>query len=52
MTVLDYLDRSAARFPEKTAFSDAEKALSYRELLDGSRRIAAALIRRLALNIF
>ena len=48
MTVIDYLESAEARFPEKTAFSDGEKAISYRELLDRSRRIATALIRRLS----
>ena len=47
MTATEYLERSAARFPEKTAFSDAETSMTYRQVLDSARRIGTALIRRI-----
>lgn len=42
-----YLRQSAARTPDKTAFSDAHMELSYARLWDGARRVGAALSRRL-----
>lgn len=42
-----YLRASAARTPDKTAFSDARGALTYKELWDGARRVGTALSRRL-----
>ncbi len=45
MTVLDYLVKSAEEHPGKVAFSDAEKELTYGQLLDNAKRIATALSR-------
>lgn len=42
-----YLRASAARTPDKTAFSDARMELSYDGLWDGACRVATALSRRL-----
>ena len=45
MTIMDYLESAAARCPEKIAFSDEEKAVTYEQVLDIARRVATALIR-------
>ena len=39
--VLEYLERTAERFPEKTAFSDETLSLTFAQLLDGSRRLGS-----------
>ncbi|MCD7753079.1 MAG: amino acid adenylation domain-containing protein [Clostridiales bacterium] len=44
--VLEYLERSAAREPEKTAVTDEGESLSYAALLRESRRVGTALARR------
>ena len=41
--VLDYLERSAALFPDKTAFADEENCLSFSQLADAARRIGSGL---------
>lgn len=46
MTVIDYLEASAKRCPDKTAFSDPDKDLSYGALLENARRIGTALAGR------
>ena len=46
MTIIDYLENSAGRLPQKTAFSDAENSVTYGELLARTKRIATALVRR------
>ena len=43
--ILQYLDATARRVPDKTAFSDGRVALSFRELDSASRRIGTALCR-------
>ncbi|MDO4477922.1 MAG: amino acid adenylation domain-containing protein [Lachnospiraceae bacterium] len=43
--VLDYLERSAASFPEKTAVVDDIKAYTYSQLLRLSKRIGSAVAR-------
>ena len=45
MTVVDYLERSAARAPDKIAFADSERELTYAALLEGARHIGTALIK-------
>ncbi|MBQ3786292.1 MAG: amino acid adenylation domain-containing protein [Lachnospiraceae bacterium] len=40
--VLEYLEYSAQRFPEKTAYADADSKLSFGELLDMARRIGSS----------
>lgn len=42
-SVLEYLERSASRFPEKEVYEDAFHAVTYGEVLDLSRRIGSAL---------
>lgn len=45
--VMTYLRHSVRRCPDKTAFSDAAAALTYRQLWDQARSIGMALTRRL-----
>lgn len=45
--VLEYLLRSAAAYPQRTAVADGERSLSYRQLLDQSAAMGAALHRHL-----
>lgn len=42
--VLEYLEETAARLPEKIAFADKEKALSFQELLGLSKKIGTFLL--------
>ena len=42
--VTDFLDRAAARVPEKTAFQEADGAVTFRQLRERSRAIAQGLI--------
>ena len=44
--VTDYLDKSAALFPNKAAFCDEKRSISFRELQEESLKIAAELIDR------
>lgn len=44
MTVVDYLIGSAKAYPDKMAFSDEEKQITYAQLLDKVQRIGTALI--------
>ena len=44
--VLEYLERSAARTPEKTAFADETHALTFSQLLAGSRALGTLVARR------
>lgn len=46
--VLEYLEQSAAAFPEKTAVEDAQGSVTYRQLLDQCLRVGSALAGRLA----
>lgn len=41
--ILEFLENAAVRFPEKTAFAEEGRALSYFQLLDGARRVGTAL---------
>ena len=43
--VLDYLEASAARFPDRTAFGDTEKAVNYRDFQQSVRQVGTALAR-------
>jgi D-alanine--poly(phosphoribitol) ligase subunit 1 len=45
--VLEYLEQSAAAFPEKTAVEDAQGSVTYRQLLDRCLRVGSALAGRL-----
>ena len=42
--ILDYLEETAARLPDKTAFADPETAVTFAELLRGARAVASALL--------
>lgn len=42
--ILEYLDSSAVRVPDKTAFADENGSFSYRELDEKSRQIATMLL--------
>ena len=42
--VMQYLDNTAANFPDKTAFSDGESGITFADLRGTSRRIASRLI--------
>ena len=46
--VLEYLEASAARFPEKVAFSDETEAVHYGRLLQEAKAIGTFLSRRLS----
>ena len=50
MPVTEYLERAAARFPEKKAFADNGRELTYAGLLDASERGASVLIRELGVR--
>ena len=41
--VLDYLERSAARFPEKTAFADKMHQVCYRELVERAKALGSRI---------
>ena len=41
--VLEYLEHSAERYPDKTAFEDEKKTSTYRETWEAARRIGGAL---------
>ena len=41
--VAEYLERSAARVPDKTAFSDAAGAVSYRQMLHDAQALGTVL---------
>ena len=42
--VLEYLENSATKYPEKTAFADPASHCSYQEALQASRSIGSALL--------
>jgi amino acid adenylation domain-containing protein len=48
--VLDYLDASAARFPDKIAFGDDKTTLTFSQLRDKARRSGTYLAGRIAPN--
>ena len=41
--VTDYLDRTAARFPDKEAFTDENRSMTFRELREEAYAVASAL---------
>lgn len=43
--VLDYLEMSADRYPDKCAAADTDKSMTYTELLEASKNVGAALCR-------
>ncbi len=46
INVLEMLERSAERFPNKVAFADPVKEISFNELLDKSQQVATYLLRK------
>lgn len=44
--VLEYLERSAQRFPDKIVFGDTDREVTYRQLLDLARRAGSFLASR------
>ena len=46
--ILDYLEATASRLPEKTAFVDAESSVSFGELVRLSRAVGSALAMHVA----
>ena len=48
--VLDYLDASAARFPEKIAFGGEKSAITFARLQDMARRGGSYLAARIGMN--
>ncbi|MDO5338345.1 MAG: amino acid adenylation domain-containing protein [Eubacteriales bacterium] len=44
--VTDYLDASAQKFPDKTAFADENREISFKETKEEAQRIATVLIKR------
>ena len=42
--ILDYLEETAARLPDKTAFADPDAAVTFSELVRGARAVASALL--------
>jgi len=46
INVLEYLEASAARFPEKTAYADEERELSFSRVLSMAKNLGTALAKR------
>lgn len=44
INVLQYLEASAARFPDKIVFAEENKQITYQQLLDRSKRIGTAIL--------
>ena len=42
--ILDYLEETAARLPDKTAFADPDTSVTFAELEHGARAVASALL--------
>ena len=42
--ILDYLEETAARLPDKTAFADPDTSVTFAELERGARAVASALL--------
>ena len=48
INILDYLDRSAARVPNKTAFADVNNSISYRHLQEYGKKIGTQINKTIA----
>ena len=48
--ILDYLEASAAKYPEKIAFADIEQSFTYQEVFSYARRIGSRLSKVLVQN--
>lgn len=44
--VLEYLEKAEKQYPDKVAFGDEEKQVTYREFAKGARSIGAALVKQ------
>lgn len=44
--VTDYLERAAGKFPDKAAFIDGQRAMTFSEVRDEAHRIAVSLIKK------
>lgn len=42
--ILDYLEETAARLPDKTAFADPDTSVTFAQLVRGARAVASALL--------
>lgn len=48
--VTDYLDRAAERFPDKTAFVDENRKITFKEVRNEAERVAMSLIKGICLK--
>lgn len=46
MTIIEYLKNATQRFPDKVAFTDQHKGLTYAQLEENANRIGTALVKR------
>lgn len=44
--ILDFLEQTAARLPDKTAFADPDSSVTFAQLVRGARAVASALLTR------
>lgn len=44
--VLEYLERARDKYPDKCAFADTKKKMSYQEVVDTARRIGSGILKR------
>ena len=44
--ILEYLEQTAPRFPDKTAFANEKSGMTFQEVLDASRNIGTCLARK------
>lgn len=42
-TVLDYLEKTAEKFPEKTAFADVTESITWKELVESSKKLSTVI---------
>lgn len=42
-TVLDYLEKTAENFPEKTAFADVTESITWKELVESSKKLSTVI---------
>lgn len=48
--VLEYLEQSAARVPDKTAYTDETDSITFKELLLQAKKIGTALAREIGVG--
>ena len=49
-SVLEYLENSAAKYPDKVAFADVNKEITYRQLEDRAKKIGSKLAKKFKKN--